>query len=274
MFQWLYRSQDSGDMRPLRSISMAFAAALAVAARGAAAEPAPAVAVAENVKFAVDELAASFQRATGRALRISTGSSGKFAQQIMQGAPFELFLSADEAMVFRLADAGLTRDRGIVYAAGRLVIFAPHGSPIVPDESLAGLRAALAAGKVKRFAIANPEVAPYGQRAVEALTHAGLWDAIRPRLVMGENVAQAAQFASSGSTEGGIVALSLALVPELARRGRAARIPAAWHKPLNQRMVLLKKAGPAAEAFYRHLQTPAARAVFERHGYTVPGRGS
>jgi molybdate transport system substrate-binding protein len=154
------------------------------------------------------------------------------------------------------------------------VIFAPHGSPIVPDEALAGLKAALAAGQVRRFAIANPEVAPYGQRAVEALTQAGLWDAIKSRIVLGENIAQAAQFASSGSSEGGILALSLVLAPELARRGRYALIPASRHKPLHQRMVLMKTASPAAEAFYRYLQTPAAHAVFERHGYSVPGRGS
>lgn len=260
-------------MRPIRRILTAVAAALALAGP-ARAETAPAIAVAENVKFAIEELAAGFRRESGHALRIATGSSGKFAQQILQGAPFQLFLSADEDKVFRLADAGLTRDRGTVYAAGRLVIFAPHGSPVVPDAALAGLRAALAAGKVRRFAIANPEVAPYGQRAVEALTHAGLWEAARPRLVIGENIAQAAQFASAGSAEGGIIALSLALAPDLARRGRYALIPAAWHKPLSQRMVLMKTAGAAAEAFYRYLQTPAAHAVFERHGYSVPGRGS
>jgi molybdate transport system substrate-binding protein len=260
-------------MRPLRPILIACAVVLALAGR-AGAEPAPAVAVAENVKFAIDELAAGFKREQGHALRIATGSSGKFAQQIRQGAPFELFFSADEENVFRLADAGLTRDRGVVYAAGRLAIFAPHGSPVVPDEALAGLKSALAAGKVQRFAIANPEVAPYGQRAVEALAHAGLWDTLKPRIVMGENIAQAAQFASSGSSEGGIIALSLALAPELARRGRYALIPAAWHKPLSQRMVLMKSAGAVAEAFYRYVQTPAAHALFERHGYSVPGRGS
>jgi molybdate transport system substrate-binding protein len=260
-------------MRFFRIFACTLAASLAFAGP-ARAETAPAIAVAENVKFAIDELAAAFKRESGRALRLSTGSSGKFAQQIRQGAPFELFLSADEESVFRLADAGLTRGRGLVYAAGRLVIFAPHGSPVAPDEALAGLRAALAAGKLKRFAIANPEVAPYGQRAVEALAHAGLWDQVKPLAVMGENIAQAAQFASSGSAEGGIVALSLALAPELARRGRYALIPAAWHKPLAQRMVLMKTASPAAEAFYRYLQTPAAQTVFERHGYTVPGRGS
>ena len=258
----------------MRSFLTALAATLVLAARAAAAGPAPAVAVAENVKFAIDEIAAAFTRETELKLRLVTGSSGKFAQQIRQGAPFEIFLSADEENVVRLADAGLTRDRGTLYAAGRLAIFAPHGSPVVPDEPLAGLKSALADGTVKRFAIANPEVAPYGQRAIEALTQVGLWDAIKPRLVMGENVAQAAQFASSGSTEGGIIALSLALAPELARRGRHAVLPSAWHKPLNQRMVLLKNASPAAEAFYRFLQTPAAHAIFERHGYSVPGRGS
>jgi molybdate transport system substrate-binding protein len=249
-------------------------AAALLLARTAAAETAPAVAVAENVKFAIEELAAAFRRESGYALRLSTGSSGKFAQQIRQGAPFELFLSADEENVFRLAASGHARDRGVVYAQGRLALFAPHGSPLVPDEAMAGLRAALAAGTIKRFAIANPEVAPYGQRAVEALTHAGLWDAIKPRLVVGENIAQAAQFASSGSAEGGLIALSLALAPDLARRGRHALIPAAWYKPLNQRMALMKNAGAAAEAFYRYLQTPAAHAIFERHGYSVPGRGS
>jgi len=249
-------------------------AAALLLATPAAARQAPAIAVAENVKFAIEELAAAFKRDTGQDLRISTGSSGKFAQQIRQGAPFELFLSADEENVFRLGDAGIARDRGVIYAQGRLALFAPHGSPFAPDEAMAGLRAALAAGKIRRFAIANPEVAPYGQRAVEALTQAGLWDAIKPAIVMGENIAQAAQFASSGSAEGGIIALSLALAPELARRGRHAVIPAAWHAPLNQRMVLLKSARPAAEAFYRYLQTPAAQSVFERHGYGVPGKGS
>jgi molybdate transport system substrate-binding protein len=259
-------------MRPFRSIFAAFALSVALAGKALAAEPT--IAVAENVKFALDELAAAFARDTGVKLRLVSGSSGKFAQQIRQGAPFELFLSADEENAFRLAEAGLTRDRGVIYAAGRLVIFAPHGSPLVPDEGLAGLKAALAAGTVKRFAIANPEVAPYGQRAVEALTHAGLWDQIKPKFVMGENIAQAAQFASSGSAEGGLIALSLALAPELARRGRHALIPAAWHKPLHQRMVLMKSASAEAERFYRFLQTPAAHAIFERHGYSVPGRGS
>jgi molybdate transport system substrate-binding protein len=255
---------------------LAFAAGIALlgVAAPAAAETAPTIAAAENVKFAIEELAASFKRETGRSLRIATGSSGNFTQQILQGAPFELFLSADEASIFRLADAGLARDRGTIYAQGRLVLFAPHGSPLVPDPALAGLKAALAAGAIRRFAIANPAVAPYGQRAVEALTHAGLWEAIEPRLVMGENIAQAAQFASSGSAEGGIIALSLALAPELAKRGRHAAIPAAWHKPLNQRMALMKTSGPTAEAFYRYLQTPAAQTVLERHGYTFPGRGS
>jgi len=261
-------------MRRLTRRMFAAAAFGAMASAAALAQQGPAIAAAENVKFAVEELAQSFKRDSGHSLRLATGSSGKFAQQILQGAPFELFLSADEENAFRLADAGLTRDRGAIYAEGRLVLFAPAGSPLVPDEAMAGLRAALAAGTIKRFAIANPEVAPYGRRAVEALTHAGLWDAIKPRLVMGENVAQAAQFASSGSTEGGIIALALALAPGLAKRGRHAPIPAAWHKPLHQRMVLMKNAGAAAQAFYRYLRSPAAHAVLERHGYGIPGRGS
>lgn len=272
MFIWLYRLNGAVAVKGLRHLAAGLAVLLAAPA--ALAQQAPAIAVAENVKFAIEELAAAFKREAGQDLRISTGSSSKFVQQIQQGAPFELFLAADEASVFRLADAGLARDRGVIYAQGRLVLFAPQGAPFAPDEAMSGLKAALAAGKIRRFAIANPEVAPYGQRAVEALTYAGLWDAIEPHIVLGENIAQAAQFASSGSADGGILALSLALAPELARRGRHAVIPAGWHKPLNQRMALMKTARPAAEAFYRYLQTPAAQAVFERHGYSVPGKGS
>jgi len=239
----------------------------------ARAEPVPTVAAASGLKFAIEELAAAFTRETGRKLRLSFGSSGNFARQIEQGAPFELFLSADEAMVFRLADKGLTLDRGTLYAVGRLVLIVPRGSPLKPDGELRDLAAALVDGRLKRFAIANPEHAPYGKRAEEALRHAGLWEAIRPRLAMGENVAQAAQFATSGSAQGGIVAHSLALAPALAGSSAFALIPAAWHQPLNQRMVLLKGAGETARAFHDWLLQPAARAVMARYGYGPPDEG-
>ena len=228
------------------------------------------VAAASDLKFAIEEVAAQFERAGGARLRLVFGSSGNFYAQIRQGAPFHVFMSADEDFVFKLADAGMTLDRGRLYARGRLAIWVPQGSPLEPDGQLGDLAAALKDGRVRKFAIANPEHAPYGQRAEEALRHAGLWAAIKPRLVLGENIAQAAQFAASGSAQGGIIALSLAIAPALAGQGRHEVIPEAWHRPLLQRVVLMKDAPPAAHAFYAYLGTPQAQAVMARYGFTTP----
>ncbi|MBL8589123.1 MAG: molybdate ABC transporter substrate-binding protein, partial [Methylobacteriaceae bacterium] len=179
--------------------------------------------------------------------------------------------SADEHFVDQLADAGLARDRGVIYGVGRIALFAPHGSPLAVDAKLDGLRTALAAGSIRRFAIANPQLAPYGRAAEEALRAAGLWDAVRPLLVQGENISQAAQFASGGSAEGGVISLSMAQAPEFAKLGRYALIRAELHAPLAQRMALLRSAGAQAEAFYAYLQSPAAQAIFRRHGFLMPG---
>lgn len=238
----------------------------------ALAEAIPAVAAAADLKFALADIAARFRQDTGREVKLVFGSSGNFKTQIESGGPFELFLSADENYVFQLADKGLVRDRGALYAVGRIVLFAPHGSSLQVDGELKDLKAALADGRIKRFAIANPDHAPYGRAARAALRHAGLWDALAPRLVRGENASQAAQFAASGSSQGGIIPLSLSKAPEVAKLGRSAEIPAAWHaaEPLRQRMVLTAKAGDTAAAFYRYLQSPAARGVFDRYGFTLP----
>jgi molybdate transport system substrate-binding protein len=246
--------------------------AVAALAMGAAvpAQTVPTVAAASDLKFALETVAAQFQQQTGQSVRLVFGSSGNFKTQILQGAPFHLFMSADERFVFELADAGKTEDRGRAYALGRIGILVPPGSPLNADGELQDLAAALKDGRLRKFAIANPQHAPYGTRAQEALRHAGLWSAIQPRLVYGENVSQAAQFAVSGSTQGGIVAQSLALAPEVAKTGRFALIPQAWHQPLLQRMVLVKGAPPAARAFYDHLSTPAAQAILVRYGFAMP----
>lgn len=242
------------------------------AAGHAFASDAPPIAAAADLKFALAEIARTFEKDTGRKLKLSFGSSGNFTHQIEQGAPFELFLSADENYIFRLAEKGIAADRGVLYAIGRVVLFAPHGSTLKADESLADLKAALADGRLKRFAIANPDHAPYGRAARAALQHAGLWEAIQPKLVLGENASQATQFAAAGSSQGGIVPLSLSLAPEVAKLGTFALIPAAWHagEPLRQRMALTKKAGETARAFHAYLQQPAARAVFVRYGFVLP----
>lgn len=231
------------------------------------------VAAASDLRFAMDEIAAQFRRDGGRAVTVSYGSSGNYFRQIQQGAPYQLFMSADERFVLRLHEAGRTEGRGVLYAVGRIVLFAPRGASWAPDANMTGLRGALAAGTVRRFAIANPEHAPYGRAAQQALQALGLWGALEQRLVLGENVSQAAQFASEGSAAGGIFAYSLALSPAIAARGTYVVLPEALHEPLRQRMALVKGAGAAARELYRYLQGPAARAIFERHGFGRPAGG-
>ena len=238
-----------------------------------AAAPVATVAAASDLKFALETIAADFERQTGHRLRLVFGSSGQFFTQIRQGAPFHLFMSADEDFVFRLADEGRTLDRGQIYGVGRIGLFVPHGSPLRPDGQLKDLAAALADGRLQRLAIANPAHAPYGARAREALTHVGLWPAIEPRLVVGENISQAAQFASTGAAQGGIIALSLAMAPALAALGRFELIPEGFHKPLVQRMVLIKGAPPAAVAFHAYLAQSQAQEVMARFGFTRPAGG-
>lgn len=251
-----------------------FASVVALLAAGASAHPAgadvPAVAAASDLRFALEDIAARFSAAGGRPVKLAFGSSGNFARQIRQGAPFEMFLSADEAFVEGLARDGFARDAGDLYAVGRIVFFAPTGSVLEPDPALAALGAALAGGRVRRFAIANPEHAPYGRAAKEALEAAGSWTAIQKHLVLGENVSQAAQFATTGGADGGIFAYSLALAPAVGGRGRFALIPESMHRPLRQRMVLLRGAGPTAEAFYAFLKGAEARTILDRYGFSLP----
>lgn len=230
----------------------------------------PTVAAASDLKFAIEEVAARFERETGNKLRLVFGSSGNFKTQILQNAPFHLFMSADEGFVYELAEAGKTVDRGRAYALGRIGIMVPTGSALKADSELKDLAAAMQDGRLQKFAIANPEHAPYGARAKEALQWAGLWNAIQGKLVMGENISQTAQFATSGSTQGGVIALSLALAPAVAKLGTFALIPETWHHPLKQRMVLMKDAPPAARAFYDYISNPAAQEIMVRYGFAMP----
>lgn len=263
-------ARPPGGPRLRRRALFALAASLASAGR-ARAGAAPLVAAASDLKFALEEIAADFLAATGHEIRLAFGSSGNFARQIRQGAPFELYLSADEDYVLALARDGLARDEGELYAIGRIVVMVPAGSAIGVDPRLDGIEQALASGRLGRFAIASPEHAPYGARAKEALEHRGLWQPLQPHLVFGENIAQTVQFVISGAASAGIGALSLALVPTLAGRQHHAIIPADWHAPLRQRMVRLAGAGAVAERFYDWLRGDRARAVFRRFGFRLPG---
>jgi molybdate transport system substrate-binding protein len=234
------------------------------------AQRSPIVAAASDLNFALTDIAAQFAHDERQKVELVFGSSGTLARQVRDGAPFELFLSADEAFVDDLVRAGLTRGRGTLYAIGRIVLFAPAGSPLNAREGLDGLARLLARGGVTRFAIANPEHAPYGRAAEAALRKRGLWQALQPRLVLGDNISQAAQFATTGNAVGGIIAYSLALAPALSERGSYVLIPEADHPPLRQRMVLLGRASSTAERFYQYLQQPAARAALARYGFAVP----
>ncbi len=236
----------------------------------AAAQTAPRVAAAANLNFALTEIAEQFTRDTGARVELVFGASGTLTRQIQDGAPFELFLAADEEFPNRLTAAGLTRDAGAVYAVGRLAIFAPRGSPLSVDPRLDGLARLAREGGVTRFAIANPDVAPYGRAAEAALRRHDLWDAVRPYLVLGDTITQAAQFATTGNAVGGLIAYSFVLAPGLAERGTHAVIPETDHPPLRQRMVLLTRAGRTAQDFYAYLQRDPARAIFRKYGYGTP----
>lgn len=252
-----------------RGAAAALALVLGLSA-SAEAQRAPVVAAASDLNFALSEIAERYARDRRERVELVFGSSGTLARQIRDGAPFELFLSADEQFVDDLARSGLTRGAGVLYAVGRIVLFVPAGSPLESAGGLDGLARLLERGEVARFAIANPAHAPYGRAAEAALRGRGMWDAIRPRLVLGDNVSQAAQFATTGNAVGGIIAYSLAVSPQMAGRGSYALIPEADHPPLRQRMVLLPRAGAAAERFYEYLQEPAARATLERYGFAIP----
>jgi molybdate transport system substrate-binding protein len=246
----------------------AIATAPAALAALVKAEPNPAtvrLAAASDLKFVLAQLARQYQDRTGRRVELNLGSSGQFAQQIRQGLPVELFMAADEDFVFQLADAGLTRDRGTLYAFGRIAAVVPTASALTLDPALQGLR--VAGPAISHFAIANPEHAPYGRAARQALERLGLWQWVKPKLVLGENIAQATQFVTGGAAQAGITALSLALAPEVARLARHVVLPDSLHAPLRQRMVLLKSASAQAGEFYEFLQTPEARTVLRRYGF-------
>jgi molybdate transport system substrate-binding protein len=230
-----------------------------------------AVAAASDLQAALPELAARYEQETGRHLRITFGSSGNFVSQIQNGAPFDLYLSADAEYPKRLEQAGLIEPGTITpYATGRLVIWTRRDSGIDIRQGLS----ALASAAVRRIAIANPEHAPYGRAAVAALRREGIYDAVRGRLVLGENISQAAQFAQSGNADVGIIALSLAVSPALNSSGTYLELAASRYPPIEQSGVVLKSARDkrAAGDFLRFLGRPDSVRYLRASGFDVPQR--
>ena len=231
------------------------------------------VAAAADLKWALEEVRRDFAKDhPGVQVEVTFGSSGQFYAQLTQKAPFDLFLSADLDYARKLQDAGLGHGL-FTYATGRLALIVPAGSPL--DLSGLGLRALLEPG-IQHVAMANPAHAPYGRAAQAALAAAGLTAQVQPKLVLGENVAQAAQYVHSGAAQAGLVALSLALAPELSGRIRTWVVPAKLHPPLEQGGVILAWAREpeAAEAFRAFLAGPRGAAILARYGFEAPGRAT
>jgi molybdate transport system substrate-binding protein len=222
------------------------------------------VAAAASLIHVLPELANAFASDSGHRLRISYGASGNLARQIQQGAPFQVFLSANEEHIQRLVADGLLRGEPQPIARGRLVVYAAGADG---PATLAELAEAVRAGTLRRCAIANPAHAPYGVAARKVLRDLEIWEPLRGRLVMGENVAQAAQFAASGSVDVALIALSLASSPELSARGSYFLVPADRHAPIRQTLALLAGADEPAERFARFLAGPRAGEILHRHGF-------
>ena len=228
-----------------------------------------AVAAASDLSFVLPELAARFERETGHTLKFTFGSSGNFFSQIQNGAPFDLFFSADRDYPERLEAAGLVEPGTLYpYATGRIVLWAPRGSRL---DLSRGLRVLLDQG-IGRIAIANPRHAPYGRAAVTALERAKIYNEVQRKLVFGENISQAAQFVESGNADIGILALSLVVAPPMKDKGRYVEIPADAHPAIEQACVVLKSSPhkPTARLFLDYLKRPETRALLARYGFTVP----
>jgi molybdate transport system substrate-binding protein len=230
------------------------------------------VAAAADLRFALDDVLAAFKHKRPDVTVVVTyGSSGNFHAQLLNRAPFDVFLSADTAYPRALREKGLSRGDVFAYAIGRLAVWVPKGSSL--DIEGQGLRALLAP-EARRIAIANPRHAPYGSAAEAALRTLGLFETLQPRLVYGENVAQAAQFAQTGAADAAIVALSLALAPALREGGRHAEAPRDAYPTMTQAGVILRWAHDreSARALRDFLLGPAGRATLEHYGFGLPGR--
>ncbi len=227
------------------------------------------VAAAADLSVALQQIALAFEQQSGAKVRISLGASGNLATQIENGAPFDVFLSADLDYPRKLI-AGGAADAGLrTYAVGRLVLWLPTQSSLDPERR--GLQVLLDPS-VKKISIANPQHAPYGRAAVAALRHFNLYDKVAPRLVYGENVSQAAQFVESGNAQAGLVALAHALAPGMANQGRSWIIPAEAYPPLYQGAVIVSRSSqkPLAARFLQCLRAPASQEILRRFGFAPP----
>jgi molybdate transport system substrate-binding protein len=229
------------------------------------------VAAASDLHAALPAIAAQFERDTGHKVSITFGSSGSFFSQIQNGAPFDLFLSADIDYPRRLEQGGQAVKGTLYgYATGRLVLWTRNDSGVDTRQGLESL----SRPPVRRISIANPLHAPYGRAAVAALQHEHLYERVRAKLVLGENVSQAAQFAQSGNADAGLIALSLAISPAMQGSGHYVEIADRLHPPIEQAAVILVRSRQQAIArqFIEALKSPASLNVLRSSGFAVPER--
>lgn len=226
------------------------------------------IAVAANMKDAFAEIAAEFKSTGKPEMRVVYGSSGNFAAQIMNGAPFSLFIAADEQFPLELFKNGKTVDDGSVYAIGKLVIITKTSSGIYLSDSKSDIAKAIS--KANKVAIAKPEIAPYGRAAVQYLKAEGLWDLAKDKLVYADNIGSATTYVASGAADLGFTAFSLAKSPELLRQTSYVAVDTKMYEPIKQRMVLIKGAPQEAQDLYRFMQGPKAKAILQKYGYSTP----
>ena len=228
------------------------------------------VAAAADLSSALQEIATDYEKRTGISVKISYGASGALTQQIQNGAPFDVFFSADMDYPRQLIASSLAESATLYrYAVGRLVLWVPADSPL--DVEHKGMDVLLDPS-VKKVAIANPQHAPYGRAAAAALKHYGMYEKVSERLVLGENISQAAQFAESGNAQAGFVALAHAAAPSMSGKGKYWLIPAEAYPPLDQGVVVISRSSHKedAAAFIAYVKTPEVGAVLRRYGFTVP----
>jgi len=228
------------------------------------------VAAAADLSAALKEVADSYEKQTGVKVRLSFGASGALTQQIQNGAPFDVFFSADMDYPRQLISAGDADGASLYqYAVGKLVLWVPADSAL--DVEHKGMNVLLDPA-VKKIAIANPEHAPYGRAAVAALKHAGLYERVSDRLVLGENVSQAAQFAESGNAQAGFVALAHAVAPAMRGKGKYWEVPAEYYPALAQGVVVLSHSPHKKEAgeFVEYVRTKAVGELLRAYGFSVP----
>ena len=227
------------------------------------------IAAASDLNFAFREIATEYENTTGNYVRLTLGSSGNFFAQIQNGAPFDLYFSADIAYPRNLEEAGLTVPGSLYqYAVGRIVLWTGHESRIDVTKGFEALREPT----IRKIAIANPKHAPYGRAAVAAMEYFKVYDQVKDRLILGENISQAAQFIESGACDVGIIALSLAVAPAMKSKGTYWEVPADAHLPLEQGAVILKssKNQEAARQFLEFIKGPNGQEIMKRYGFIVP----